>query len=475
MSTSGSLRSAEGRPVSSGGRRPGPDEADILGARRSRETVLTSTEPRSLVARFIRSEAAGSVLLLAATLVALAVANSPWGEAYERLLHASIGLTVAGRTFALSLQHWVNDGLMAVFFFVVGLEIKRELVLGQLSTLRGAILPVAAAAGGMVVPALLFAALNAGGPGARAWGVPMATDIAFALGVLALLGRRVPLGLKVFLTALAIADDLGAVLVIALYYTARIDAAALAVAGALLAVLALVRRRRMPVAVYGILGAGVWAATLASGVHATVAGILLALLVPVRSQISPDRFLSEVGEAIRDLEGAPLSRETLVLDAARLERLEALHEAAGRFRPPGIVLEHALHPVTTWFVLPAFALFNAGVRLEGGLREPLGTPVALGVVLGLFVGKLVGITGASWLVVRLRLADLPEGVRMAHLLGAATLGGIGFTMSIFVAGLALGEGALVTAAKAGILAASAISAAAGYVFLRLSLRSPARD
>jgi NhaA family Na+:H+ antiporter len=380
-----------------------------------------------------------------------------------------LGLTGGGRTFALTLHHWVNDGLMAVFFFVVGLEIKRELALGQLSTLRGAILPVAGALGGMVAPALLFLALNAGGPGAPAWGVPMATDIAFALGVLALLGRRVPIGLKVFLTALAIADDLGAVLVIALYYTAKIDVLALLGAAALLGALAVARRLRTPVAVYVLLGAGVWAATLASGVHATVAGILLALLVPIRSRISPERFLAEVGGALRDMEGAPLSRESLVLDAARLERLEALHEAAGRFRPPGLVLEHALHPFTTWVVLPVFALFNAGIRLEGGLREALGTPVALGVVLGLFVGKLAGITAASWLVVRLRVAELPEGVRMSHLFGAAVLGGIGFTMSIFVAGLALGEGALVAAAKAGILVASAISALVGFAFLRATL------
>ncbi len=432
---------------------------------------MPSADQRSLIARFIRSEASGSVVLLATTLVALAWANSQWAGVYDALLAIPVGLSVGGHTFALTLHHWVNDGLMAVFFFVVGLEVKRELVLGQLSTLRGAALPVAAAVGGMIVPALLFAALNHGGPGAHAWGVPMATDIAFAIGVLALLGRRVPLGLKVFLTALAIADDIGAVLVISVYYTEQLNLLALGVAAVLLAALGVTSAtRRIPVAVHLALGAGVWAATLASGVHATVAGIVLALLVPVRSRVAPDHFLAEVGGAIRELEASPLSRESLVLDAGRLERLEALHETAGHFRPFGLVLEHALHPFTTWFVLPVFALFNAGVRLEGGLREALRTPVAAGVVLGLFVGKQVGITATSWLVVRLRLAELPAGVGMLQIHGAAILGGIGFTMSIFVAGLALGEGPLESAAKLGILVASATSALVGYAFLRMALR-----
>jgi NhaA family Na+:H+ antiporter len=435
---------------------------------------MPAADPRSLFARFIRSEASGSVLLLAATLAALAWANSPWSSAYDALLQARVGFAAGGYAFALPLQLWVNDLLMAIFFFVVGLEIKRELVLGQLSTARGAILPVAAAGGGMVVPALFYAALNHGGPGAHAWGVPMATDIAFALGVLALLGKRVPLGLKVFLTALAIADDIGAVLVIAVYYTERLDLRALAAAGGLVFALGIARlvRRRVPTAVYVLLGVGVWVATLASGVHATVAGIVLALLVPVRSRIAPDHFLAEVGEALRDLEGGELSREALVLDSARLARLESLHETAGRFRPPGLVLEHALHPVTTWFVLPLFALFNAGVTLEGGLREALRTPVAAGVILGLLAGKTLGITAASWLVVRFGLAELPPGVGMREILGAAILGGIGFTMSIFVAGLALSDEALVAAAKVGILVGSASSALLGFAVLRLTLREP---
>jgi NhaA family Na+:H+ antiporter len=436
----------------------------------------SSAEPRGVLARFIQSESAGSVVLLAATVAALAWANSPWAPSYDALLHLKLGVSLGERTFALTLHHWVNDGLMALFFFVVGLEVKRELVLGQLSTLRGAILPVAAAAGGMVVPALIFSALNGGGAGARGWGVPMATDIAFALGVLALLGRRVPLGLKVFLAAVAIADDIGAVLVISIYYTEKLHLGALAAAGGLLLALWLVGRTRIrSTGVYAVLVAGVWLATLASGVHATVAGIVIAFLVPVRSTISPEHFLEEVGSALRDLAARPLSRESLVHDAAGLERLESVHLHASALRPPALVFEQALHPVTTWFVLPVFALFNAGIALEGGVDAAIRSPVALGVLLGLLAGKVLGIVGASWLAIRLRLAALPEGVALAQIAGAGVLAGIGFTMSIFVASLAFADAALETAAKVGILGASALAGVAGYLALRALLPAPREE
>jgi len=435
------------------------------------------TEPaagRGAFARFFGWEASGSVLLLAATVAALAWANSPWAGSYHDMLHAEAGVVWHGVPHALSLHHWVNDGLMALFFFVVGLEIKRELVVGQLSTFRTAILPVAAAAGGLVLPALIYAAINAGGPGARGWGVPVATDIAFALGVLALLGSRVPLGLKVFLTALAIADDLGAVAVISLFYTERIDLLALAAAAGQLGLLFLVGRlgvRR--VGVYAILATGVWVATLASGVHATVAGVLLAMLVPVRARIEPGRFLDAVRGGLAELERAPLSRDSMVSDKAQLATIEEVHGATLRFLPAGAVLEAYLHPVTAYLVLPAFALFNAGVKLEGGMAAALGSPVSLGILAGLFLGKQAGITGAAWLALRLKAAELPEGVTMAQLWGASVLAGIGFTMSIFVAGLAFPDESLVASAKIGILAASALAGVAGYVVLRLILRRKA--
>jgi len=412
------------------------------------------------------------VALLAATVVAMAWANSPAASSYDALLHLRLGFTLGPTAFSLDLHHWVNDGLMAVFFFVVGLEIKREVVLGRLSTRKTATLPVVAALGGMVAPALLYAAFNGRGEGGHGWGIPVATDIAFALGVLALLGSRVPLALKVFLTALAIADDLGAVTIISVFYTEGVRLPALAGAAGLLLLLWLVGRqvRIRSVGPYAILVVAVWGAVLVSGVHATVAGILIAMLVPVRSRIDPETFLSGAGEALQALQSGPLSRESLVHDSARLEQLERLHEAAQRFRPPAVAIERALHPFSTWVVLPTFALFNAGVRLEGvGVAEALRHPVALGTVVGLFVGKQVGITAASWLVVRLGLATLPEGVTLRHVYGASVLAGIGFTMSIFVASLAFADPALVASAKLGILLGSLLAGIAGYALLRLIL------
>src|SRR5512137_1512429 len=294
----------------------------------------------SAFTRFFHSEAAGSVLLLLFTAVALAWANSPWAPLYDRMLHTPLGLSVGGWSFSMSAAHWVNDGLMAIFFFVVGLEIKRELLVGQLSTFRSALLPVAAALGGLVAPALIYAWLNAGGPGAAGWGVPMATDIAFALGVLALLGPRVPLGLKVFLTALAIADDLGAVLVIAVFYTAKVNLLALAAAFGSLALLYLATRlsvRRF--GTYLLLAGGVWAAMLASGVHATVAGILVALTVPVRSGIEPGAFLAALRGRLDKLERGTLTRESAVRDPEQMQAVEEIGIATLAFLPNGLAIE----------------------------------------------------------------------------------------------------------------------------------------
>jgi Na+:H+ antiporter, NhaA family len=427
-------------------------------------------EPRpwGVFARFFHSEASGSVLLLLFTLLALAWANSPWADLYERMLHVKLGVTLGAWSFAMSAEHWVNDGLMALFFFVVGLEIKRELVVGQLSSLRSALLPVAAALGGLVVPAVIYSALNAEGPGARGWGVPMATDIAFALGVLALVGPRVPVGLKVFLTALAIADDLGAVLVIAVFYTARVNLLALGIAAGLLVLLWLAPRvgvRR--VGAYVLLAMGVWAAMLASGVHATVAGVLVAMTVPVKGAIEPGAFLSLVRERLASLEAGPLTRASMVTDRQQMEALEVVGQATLDFLPAGFALERYLHPVTAFTVLPVFALFNAGVRFDGSIREALVQPVSLGIVLGLFFGKQLGITLVSWIAVKTRRAELPPGVNLGQIYGASILGGIGFTMSIFVAGLAFPEGPLLSTAKLGILAASTLAGVIGFVVLKV--------
>ena len=440
----------------------------------SEPTGASASGTRGVFQRFFHSEASGSILLLLATAVALAWANSPWADLYQRMLHVKLGLTLGSWTFSMSAAHWVNDGLMALFFFVVGLEIKRELLVGQLSTFRTALLPVAAAMGGLVAPALIYSSLNFGGPGERGWGIPMATDIAFALGVLALVGPRVPIGLKVFLTALAIADDLGAVLVIAVFYTERVNVTWLGVALGSLALLYLATR--LSVRRYGayfILAGGVWAGMLGSGIHATVAGILVALTVPVRAGIEPGAFLATLHGKLDTLARGTLTRESMIRDAEQMEAIEELGIATLDFLPNGFAIERYLHPSTAYFVLPVFALFNAGIRLDGRIQETLLQPVSLGIVLGLFFGKQLGITLTSWIAVKTGQAELPLGVTLGQLYGVSILGGIGFTMSIFVGGLAFPEGPLLSAAKLGILAASTVSGVIGFAVLKLILaRTP---
>ena len=376
--------------------------------------------------RFLQTEASSGIVLLAATAVALVWANSPWAHGYEDLWTTA----AAGD----DLRHWVNDGLMALFFFVVGLEIKGEVVRGQLGSARDAALPVVVALGGMAVPAAIYAVVNAGGDGASGWGIPMATDIAFAVGVLALLGTRVPPALKVLLLALAIVDDVGAIAVIAVAYSDDLSLgwAAAAVAG--LVGFALLRRLRvgyLPIA--ALVGVGVWVATLSSGVHATIAGVALGLVTPAR----------------------PRGTESVSVG----ERLEA-----------------ALHPWTSFAVVPIFALANAGIPLSvDAIGDAAGSAITVGVVAGLVIGKFVGVLGAAWLAVRFGIARLPEGVAWPHLAGMAALAGIGFTVSIFVSGLAFDDVARVDQARVGVLAASVIAAVAGSVLLLRAGRSLPRD
>jgi NhaA family Na+:H+ antiporter len=415
---------------------------------------------------FVQSEVSGSIMLLACTLIALVWANSPWAGVYDDLLHTYLGVSWGDAAFKLSLHHWINDGLMVVFFFVVGLEIKRELVVGELSSFDRASLPVAAALGGMVVPAVLFTALNFAGDGSRGWGIPMATDIAFSLGVLAILGKRVPLGLKVFLTALAIADDLGAVAVIALFYNERIQVGALAVAAIFLAMLypvvrLRVKRRGIVLALMVV----VWLAVFASGVHATIAGLLLAMVIPVRPMVRPKQFVLEAETVLEKAKNQIEDGLCIITDREQLDAVESIHVRAGNALPAGLMLEHALHPVQVWFILPLFALANAGVPLGGGVIEMFANPLALGVIVGLVVGKPLGIAVMSWLVVRSGKGRLPTGVTWLQVVGAGCLAGIGFTMSLFVSDLAFTDETLITAAKIGILAASLASGVIGYVIL----------
>jgi Na+:H+ antiporter, NhaA family len=422
----------------------------------------------NLFAKFFKSEVAGSIILLICTVVALVWANSPWSQSYLHLLHTKVGVSWGDSTFAISLQHWINDGLMVVFFFAVGLELKRELLIGHLSSAERAILPIMAALGGMMAPALIYTALNYGRVGARGWAIPTATDIAFSIGVLAILGSRVPTPLKIFLTAAAIADDLGAVVVIALFYTETLRLSAFIVALVLLALLFVATHilgvRRLGVLL--LLIVGIWAAVFASGIHATVAGILVAIIVPVRATISSKEFFEAAQRCTGELQDG-----FSALDAganptdAQMESLAELELASRRLQPPGMRLEHYLHPLQAYFVLPLFALANAGIVLDGGLLQAMFTPVGLGVFLGLLIGKPLGFLGFSWLAVRSGWARLPESTTWQQMSGIGCLAGIGFTMSLFVTELAFTSEAHITSAKAAILTGSCVSAIVGYAVL----------
>jgi NhaA family Na+:H+ antiporter len=419
---------------------------------------------------FVHSEATGSILLLACAVVALIWANSPWAGSYFDLLHTYVGLSWGDASFKLSLHHWINDGLMVIFFFVVGLEVKRELVVGELSSFRKASLPLAAAVGGMVVPALFFVVLNFGGEGARGWGIPMATDIAFALGILAVFGSRAPLGLKVFLTALAIADDLGAVAVIALFYTEKINVTALIVAGILLLILFVAIRARVNhLGILLPLIVGVWVAVFTSGLHATVAGIFVAMLIPVKPRLSVPHFIANTEDFLHHIRVADTTDDMLVADKHQLHAVENVRERAADILPSGLVLEHIFHPIQVWFILPLFALANAGVAIGDDLMAVLANPLSLGIIVGLVVGKPVGIGLLSWLAVKSGRGALPEGVTWAQVVGAGCLAGVGFTMSLFITDLAFDNETLIATAKIGILAASLTSGILGYIILSRSL------
>ena len=427
--------------------------------------------------RFAHLESAGGLVLLATTAIALVWANSPWADSYHHLWETPLTLGLGGRSVQFTLHHLINDGLMAVFFFLVGLEIKRETVAGELKSLRRAALPMIAALGGMVVPAALYAVINRGGAGMPGWGVPMATDIAFALGVLALLGDRAPTGLKVFLAALAIVDDIGAVLVIAIFYSGGVAWDALAAAGGILVLAAAANLAgvRRP-SVYAAIGIALWSMVLLSGVHATVAGVLLALTIPVRTRLDERAFLAGAHRALADFDEAAsvtaANPDTTVLtNTAHHTAVEELETLCEQVQPPLIRLEHALHGVVAFGIMPLFALANAGVSLGGdAMRGAVSSPIALGAVVGLLLGKPLGIFGFSWLAVRTGAASLPGRVSWRMIAGAGILGGIGFTMALFIAGLAFPSPASLDLAKVGILLASGIAGVLGWLVLRTAPR-----
>lgn len=404
--------------------------------------------------RFFEIEAAGGMVLLICTVIALWLANSPWAENYIEFWHIPISLSIGEWKIDHSLGHWINDGLMTIFFFVVGLEIKREMVSGELKEMKAAMLPILAALGGMVVPAVLYTVGIRGNPGSAGWGIPMATDIAFVVGFLSLFGKRVPHGLKIFILSLAIVDDLGAILVIALFYSTDISLVALAFGGlGLLTVKALnhLGVRRVPV--YFVVGVLVWFAFLASGIHPTIAGVLLGLLTPASAWVGDRAFLDVLGD---------LPRRWKTTNGSDIKKLIS---TARETVPPLERLELALHPWVAFFIMPLFALANAGVPLE---LSALGSPVSLAVALGLVAGKPIGIVLFSWLAIRFLGARLPQKVTWGAMAGVGMLGGIGFTMSLFIGTLAL-SGDLLVDGKVGTFLGSTLSVIFGMAVLSVTL------
>lgn len=416
--------------------------------------------------RFIKNESTGGIILFISACVAMVWANSPWADAYHHLWEYTFTIGFENLGMTQTLHHWINDGLMAMFFFVIGLELKREIMGGELSNPRNAILPLVAAVGGMVVPALIYVAFNHASPELNGWGIPMATDIAFALGVLALLGKRIPLSLKIFITALAIADDLGAVLVIAFFYTSDISFLNLGIGAGFIAMLAGANLLGMRSTLfYGIIGiCGVWLAFFMSGVHATIAGVLAALTIPARAKVDEIDFTQKLKSYTNEFIGIPPNNVSL-LEPAQLHVIEKIKTLAKAADTPLQRLENGLHGIVAFMVMPLFALANAGITLQAGSFNHI-HPVAIGTLLGLFVGKFVGVVTFSWLMVRSKLASLPVDLQWRHIIGAGLLAGIGFTMSLFVANLAFEDATLVNQAKLGILSASIISGVLGYLVLR---------
>jgi len=415
----------------------------------------------------MRVEASAGIVLLLAAVVALAWANSAWSESYSDLWHSTIVIDAGIFRIEEDLQHWVNDALMAVFFFVVGMEIKHELVLGELRKPRQVALPAAAAVGGMAAPALIYGVINAGGDGARGWGIPMATDIAFAMGIMALLGDRVSPALRVFLLAVAIVDDIGAILVIAIFYTESLALDSLTLALVLAGVIILMQRLDVrSVGAYAVVGAALWVAVFESGIHATIAGVVLGLLTPARPYVPLPAYAAKAGRLLEDLAGGATDREATV--QASLEEIEFITAHASS---PLARLERLLHPWSSYVVLPIFALANSGIELSGSVIENAATsPVTAGVVAGLIAGKLVGILGAVVLAVRFRLSSLPVGTNWGQIAGTGLLAGVGFTVSLFITGLAFDDQRSLDEAKIGILLASVAAGTAGYWVLRLASR-----
>ncbi|MCF6272188.1 MAG: Na+/H+ antiporter NhaA [Rhodobacteraceae bacterium] len=420
---------------------------------------------------FLHRQTTGGFLLMGMAVLAMVLANSDFATLYNGMLKTYISIGVGDWSLKMSAQHWINDGLMALFFFVVGLELKREFLVGELSSPRNAILPIGAAIGGMVVPALAYLAINPSGDAAIGWGIPMATDIAFAIGAMALLGSRVPPALITFLVALAIVDDLGAVMVIALFYTETLSLGPLAISGGMLAILVVFNLSgiRNPYPYFGI-ALLMWYFMLLSGVHATLAGVIGAMTVPAMPKYDPARFSANVRDIMQRFDASHKEGKSIMTNIQLRTQVQALENSVFRVETPLQRLEHIWHMPVAFLVIPIFALANAGIPVEfGNIGGILGNPVLLGVSAGLILGKFVGITGICWLMLKFGIADLPKDTSFSQIAGVSLLAGIGFTMSIFVAQLAFSDQPeMLLMAKTGILGASLIAGISGYTWLYLA-------
>ncbi len=425
----------------------------------------------SPIEEFIHRQTTSGVLLMLCAVIALFIANSSLAHHYHDFFKLYFTIGLEDFQLSKSLHHWINDGLMAIFFLVVGLELKRELLVGELANVKQAMLPIIAAIGGMLVPALIYISINPSGHTLDGWGIPMATDIAFALGALALLGNRVPQNLLMFLVALAIVDDLGAVIVIALFYTESLNINALLLAG--LSIFILIGfnlggvRRLLP---YILIGIVLWIAMLKSGIHATLAGVILAFTIPMKPKYDPKRFLSQIQEGVENIRSAFKKNENIIVNDALRARVRALGNGVNLVQAPAQTLENKLHLSSAYIVIPIFALANAGVPIDfANIGDVLSHPVAMGIGLGLVLGKLIGIAGFTWVAVKLGVSELPKGLNMRHIIGVSFMGGIGFTMSIFIAELGfVNYPQDLLMAKTGILFASLTAGIIGFTWLYLT-------
>jgi len=420
------------------------------------------------IQRFFKIESSGGIVLVITTLLAMIWANSPFAGTYFKIWEEKLTIGLGSFTLEKTLVHWINDGLMVIFFFVVGLEIKREILIGELSSRKKVLLPVICAFGGMVFPALIYLTINRDQYTAHGWGIPTATDIAFAIGIMSIAGKRVPIALKVLLTALAIIDDIGAVIIIALFYSGNISLIMLGLGFVVILLLILMNKLhvRSPL-VYIVLGIALWLLFLKSGVHTTIAGVILAFTIPTKAKINSKRFYDDSTSLLSELKNNGLTESKSETPSEINNIIFSIEESCENVTAPAHRIEHKLHPYVAFFIMPLFALANAGISLSGNFIQMLFNPVALGILAGLVLGKSMGISLAAFISTKLKIAEFPRGSSFSQVVGMAFVAGIGFTMSMFIASLSFNDAVSTNSAKTGIICGSLISAIIGLIILKI--------